>query len=139
MGPQVKVVVDTNVVAYYLLGTEPFAKEAAAFWSTVTDAKAPCSWEAELSNVLWMAVRANVISVGDALEKLNYASRLGVESVPTASLWRGALVRAVQKTVAVYDTLFVELAVREKVPLVTFDGGVLKAFPSIAKRPGQIG
>ena len=37
---------------------------------------------------------------------------------------------------AVYDTLFVELAVREQVPLATFDGGVLKAFPSIAVSPG---
>ncbi|MEZ4294170.1 MAG: hypothetical protein R3B70_04270 [Polyangiaceae bacterium] len=53
-------------------------------------------------------------------------------------LWRGALARSVQKTVAAYDTLFVELADREKVPLATFDGGVLKAFPGIAKRPQEI-
>jgi predicted nucleic acid-binding protein len=38
--------------------------------------------------------------------------------------------------VAVYDTLFVELAVREHLPLATFDAALLKAFPNIAVRPG---
>jgi predicted nucleic acid-binding protein len=40
--------------------------------------------------------------------------------------------------VAVYDTLFVELASRERLPLATFDGRVLSAFPEIAKRPGEL-
>ncbi len=39
---------------------------------------------------------------------------------------------------AVYDTLFVELAVREKLPLATFDRKVLKTFPDIASRPGDL-
>jgi hypothetical protein len=40
--------------------------------------------------------------------------------------------------VAVYDTLFVELAVREEMPLATFDAAVLKAFPDIAVRPSAV-
>jgi hypothetical protein len=35
-------------------------------------------------------------------------------------------------------SLFVELAVRERLPLVTFDGAVLKAFPDVAVRPGAL-
>ena len=46
--------------------------------------------------------------------------------------------RAHEANVAVYDTMFVELAVREQAPLATFDSGVLKAFPSIAVRPGRL-
>jgi hypothetical protein len=37
------------------------------------------------------------------------------------ALWHGALLRSVETGVAVYDTLFVELAEREGAPLVTFD------------------
>jgi predicted nucleic acid-binding protein len=39
----------------------------------------------------------------------------------------------------VYDTLFVELAARKKLPLATFDAALLKAFPDIAARPAVIG
>jgi predicted nucleic acid-binding protein len=38
----------------------------------------------------------------------------------------------------VYDTLFVELAARSACPLLTFDKGVLKAFPDIARRPRDL-
>ena len=41
--------------------------------------------------------------------------------------------------VAVYDALFVELAVREACPLVTFDRAVLRAFPDVAVRPKSAG
>lgn len=40
--------------------------------------------------------------------------------------------------VAVYDALFVELAVREAAPLATFDRGILTAFPGVACRPGAL-
>jgi hypothetical protein len=37
-----------------------------------------------------------------------------------------------------YDTLFVELAVRERKPLVAFDARLLAAFPDVAARPGGL-
>ena len=37
-----------------------------------------------------------------------------------------------------YDTLYVELAERENVPMVTFDEKVLKIYPAIAKRPRDV-
>ena len=40
--------------------------------------------------------------------------------------------------VAAYDTLFIELAVRERKRLVTFDARLLAAFPSVAVRPGAV-
>ena len=48
-----RAVVDTNVVAYFLLGTEPFVDEARRFW------------EAELANVVWMAIRSGIIEAHD--------------------------------------------------------------------------
>ncbi|HJX62566.1 MAG TPA: type II toxin-antitoxin system VapC family toxin [Polyangia bacterium] len=126
---------DTNVIAYFLLGTRPFVEEASRFWHVLDGALAPAVWEAELANVIWMAVRADVIRAEEGRKRLSLAAKMGIQSVPSKTLWRGAFERAVQSGVAVYDTLFVELAKRENLPLATFDAKVLAAFPDIAVRP----
>lgn len=133
-----KVVVDTNVVAYLLLGTEGFVNEAKACFNTVSNPIAPVHWEAELANVVWMAVRSGILPPEEGPVRLNLARRLGVESVTTATLCQGALLRSVASGVAVYDTLFVELAARTRCPLLTFDKAVIKAFPDIAIRPRDL-
>jgi predicted nucleic acid-binding protein len=133
--PSLKVVVDTNVIAYFLLGTEAARDECHEFWRHVDHPLAPASWEAELTNVLWMAVRKKVIDLPEGLRRLDLAGSLGIESVPVASLWHGALARAHASGIAAYDTVFVELAERESLPLATFDGPLTKAFPRIAQRP----
>jgi len=134
----VKVVVDTNVVAYLLLGTEGFVAEARACFNTLSNPVAPAHWEAELSNVVWMAIRSGILPPAEGPVHLNLARRLGIESVNTTTLCQGALLRSVSSGVAVYDTLFVELAFRTGCPLVTFDKAVIKAFPEIAMRPRDL-
>jgi predicted nucleic acid-binding protein len=133
--PAVRVVVDTSVVAYLLLRTEPFHAECERFWSAVKEPLAPASWEAEIANVLWQSVRAAIIDVSEALRRLDLAAKLSIHSVPSSSLWSGALARACTTNVAAYDALFVELAVRESVPLATFDKQLTSAFPRHAMRP----
>ena len=133
-----KAVVDTNVVAYYLLGTEPFVEEVREFWRTVEEACAPAHWEAELANAVWMAVRTGILPTEEGHQKLDLAARLAIESVPSRSLWQPALTRAMSSGAAVYDALFVELAVQRNLPLATFDGNILKKFPEIAKRPSSL-
>ena len=133
-----KAVVDTNVVAYLLLGTDAFVKEARAALETVSNLVAPAHWEAELTNVVWMAVRAGILPPEEGPVRLSLARRLGVETVATATLCQGALLRSVTSGIAVYDTLFVELAARVGCPLLTFDKAVLKAFPDIAIRPRDL-
>ena len=131
-------VVDTNVVAYYLLGTEPFLEEVRQFWRTVKEVWAPVHWEAELATAVWMAVRTGVLPSDEGHEKLDLAGRLGIQSVANRSLWQPALTRAVNSGAAVYDTLFVELAAQRDLPLATFDRKILKKFPEFAKRPGSL-
>ena len=133
-----KVVVDTNVVAYLLLGTEGFVDEARACFSAVSNPIAPAHWEVELTNVLWMAVRSGILPPEEGPVRLSLARRLGIESVTTATLCQGALLRSVTSGIAVYDTLFVELAARTGCPLLTFDKAVIKAFPDIAIRPRDL-
>ena len=109
-----KVVVDTNVVAYLLLGTEGFVDEALACFSAVSNPIAPAHWEAELTNVLWMAGSLR-----------NPAS--GRSPCPPQA-----------REAARHRTLFVELAARTGSPLMTFDKAVIKAFPDIAVRPRDL-
>jgi predicted nucleic acid-binding protein len=134
----VTAVVDTNIVAYYVLGTERFATEARHCLENLTRLLAPACWEAELANVLWMAVGSRVLPSEVAPRKFALARMLGVEPVPVETLCHGALARSIATGLAVYDTLFVELAVRTGCPLVTFDKSVLKAYPGVALRPGAV-
>jgi len=134
----VKAVIDTNVVAYLLLGTEAFVDEARACLEQVSVPLAPAHWEAELTNVVWMAVRAGVLPAAEGPVRLAWARRLGIEPVATTTLCQGALLRAIESGVSAYDTLFVELAARSGCPLATFDKAVLKAFPEVARRPRDL-
>jgi predicted nucleic acid-binding protein len=133
-----KAVIDTNVVAYFLLGTEAFVDEARYCLEALADLVAPAHWEAEVTNVLWMAVRTGVRPAEEGPVRLGLARRLGIESIATSTLCQGALLRAVATNVSVYDTLFVELASRIGSPLVTFDKTILRAFPDIARRPRDL-
>jgi predicted nucleic acid-binding protein len=131
-------VVDTSVVAYYLLGTEPFLDEVRRFWRTIEESWAPAHWEAELANVVWMAVRTGALPRDEGHQKLDMAARLGVRPVSIRPLWQPALTRALESDAAVYDTLFVELAAQRNLKLATFDAELLKKFPEIAQRPGSL-
>ena len=55
-----KAIVDTNVIAYFLLGTEQYVEEARTFLTSLDEAGAPSLWEAELANVFWMATRHKI-------------------------------------------------------------------------------
>ncbi|MGH8242167.1 MAG: hypothetical protein ACRETY_02320, partial [Steroidobacteraceae bacterium] len=72
-----KAVVDTNVLAYHLLGTPRFAREAESLLGSTDEILAPSLWEAELANVVWMAARARVIPAQEAPAKLALTARLG--------------------------------------------------------------
>lgn len=131
-------VVDTGVVACYLLGSEPYVDDLRRFWREVRKPLAPAVWEAELGNVLVRAAGAGVLSADAAAGRLALARRLGIQSVPDRALWRGALVRAVKSGFALYDMLFVELALRERLPLITYDARLLAAFPDVARVPDPV-
>ena len=71
------VVVDTNVVAYYLLKTEPFTRECALFWCGPREVYAPMSWEIELVNTVWLAIGAGVLDLGEGIERLRLGGAAG--------------------------------------------------------------
>jgi predicted nucleic acid-binding protein len=133
-----KAVIDTNVIAYYLLRTEQIIEECTRFWHELEEPMAPALWEAELVNVLWLMTRKNVVTLSEALNLLDLAETLGIRSIAVGELWHGALRRSCTFGVSPYDALFVELAERESLPLATFDEGGIKAFPRVAMHPGKL-
>jgi predicted nucleic acid-binding protein len=104
-------------------------------WKRIDAATAPASWQAELLSVLWMAVRTKVITSEDSVTKLKAAASLGILTVPVRQLWRGALRRSIDSEISPYDILFIELAIRRKQKLATFDRQLLRAFPDIRSVP----
>jgi predicted nucleic acid-binding protein len=130
-------VLDTNVVAYYLLGAEPFAAEAARLRRAVRRALAPAHWAAGVANPIRRAVRGALVREEGHL-RLDPAARLDIEPVALRELWQGALARSMATEVAVCDTLLVEPAACRRLPPVTFDDKVPRVFPDLACRPGRM-
>ena len=133
-----KAVVDTNVIAYYLLETDPFIEECRRFWRAADELTAPASWQSELVNVLWLAVRQKVIPESEAQNRLSLSATLKIQSVAVVELWQGALSRSCTFDISPYDMLFVELADRKGLSLATFDKEIIKAFPSLAMHPHKL-
>jgi predicted nucleic acid-binding protein len=133
------VVIDTTVVAIYLFASDPMAARAGRFWRkaarTRTRLVAPALWEEEIGHAIHEATRTGVLPAAEALPCLGRVQRLAIESVPTSSLWEGALACAACWKLAFRHAVFAELARRHRVPLVTFDDQLLRAFPSVAVAP----
>lgn len=132
-----KAVLDTNVLAYALLGTEGFAPLALRVMQQVQRPMAPAHWEAEIANVIWMAARQDVLPAAMAPSILRVSRKLDIQSVPIGPLGSGALLKAFRSGLPAYDTLFVELAAQEDCPLLTFDKGILRAFPEQSLHPAD--
>ena len=79
---QGRFVVDTNILAYYVLGTEPFNEELDGVFSMPLELIAPDSWQEE--------------SFERTLAGQPFSDNLSNWTVPVGSLWREALVAVEQ-------------------------------------------
>ncbi len=124
------IVVDTNVLAYLYLPSEPTPLveqllDRDPVWV------APVLWRSELRNVLALYLRKKILnfdqaySIQAAAEKLMAGHEYEVDSFDVLRL-------AEASECSAYDSEFVVLAKRLGVALVTADKKVLQAFPTIA-------
>lgn len=88
--------------------------------------------------MVWKAARAGRLRSDSVLRVLDMADALDIDSVDCRLLWRGAVARAIAADHPVYDTLFVELAVRRDLPLATYDARLRAAFPEVAVAPTDL-
>ena len=88
-----------------------------------------------LTNVIWQWATQKAIPVQTGLDVLQDTNTLFSRVHPTEQYWREALVLACEDHHPACDTLFIALAKRQGIPLVTYDKKLLNKYPDIAFRP----
>jgi len=126
----VNIVVDTNIVAYYWL-PGVHTGNAVALRQRTGDWLVPRLWRSEFRNVLARYLRAGTIGLDQARALIRSAEaelvdcEREVDSIAVMDL-------VATSACSAYDCEFVALARQTGIPLVTEDGGLLRAFPDIA-------
>ncbi|MGA9477301.1 MAG: type II toxin-antitoxin system VapC family toxin [Desulfobacterales bacterium] len=127
------IAVDTNIISYLFIEGEFTALSEKAFqkdhhWV------APFLWRSEFRNVLTACFRKGLLQLRDALKIVEQAEWLmrGNEFSLTSS---SVLRLVTQSDCSAYDCEFVALALELRIPLITMDKKILKAFPEPAMRP----
>lgn len=130
------IVVDANVLAYLLLPGER-TQEAEALLRHDAHWAAPLLWRSELRSVLLTYVRSGALDVARATELMERAQEVlaAGEHVPASEI---VLELAAGSGASSYDCEYVALAIAIGVPLATYDGELLRAFPDVARAPGEL-
>lgn len=121
------IVVDTNVLAYFLLPYE-LSPQADALFARDPDWVAPILWRSEFRNLLAGYLRRKTLTFDQALRIQVEAEALVAGNEHEVDS-RSVLELARDSDCSAYDCEFVALAIALGVKLVTQDARVLKAFP----------
>jgi len=123
-------VLDTSVTMAWL-----FEDEATPTTEAILDrlkeeeALVPTLWTYEVGNVLLMAERRNRITEaqGRRFTQLLESLPIHISDPHLKSLWNNAIVVAREHGLSVYDGTYLDLAMREGIPLATRDKALRKA------------
>jgi predicted nucleic acid-binding protein len=133
-------VVDASVAVKWVVEEEHSAK--AAILLGFDACHAPDHWQAEAVNVLWSKVLRGDLTATDAEERMTVLLRAPVIGTPIADLMVRAFAISVALTVTIYDSLYVALAERRDIAMVTADGRLIRrlsADATLAKRVVWVG
>jgi len=89
---------------------------------------APDHWPAEAVNVLWAKVFRGELTVADAEERMIVLLRAPVVGVPVLDLMPRAFAISVARMVTIHDALYVALAEKRDIPLVTADERLIQGM-----------
>jgi predicted nucleic acid-binding protein len=127
------IVVDTNQIAYLLIGGDltnavrrVFIQDSA--WS------APLLWRSEFRSILAQYIRRRELRLSQAMQMQRMAEEMlaGREHLTDSE----GILRLVERSgCSAYDCEFVALATELQVPLVTSDKQILREFPSVSISP----
>jgi predicted nucleic acid-binding protein len=128
-------VIDASVAAKWVVEEDHSVK--AALLLALDARHAPDHWLAEAANVLWSKVFHGDLTAVDAKERIDILVRAPVAGVPIAELMPRAFAISVACTVTIYDSLYVALAEKRDIPLVTADRRLIRQLAGdadLAKR-----
>ena len=121
------IVVDVNVVAYFLIEGE-YTEQARKLWRRDPDWRLPLLWRHEYLNVLSTFVRHGGADIADALVLWRRALDLFTEAEAEIDM-EEALKLATLENISAYDAQYITLARQLGTVCVTEDKRLLKAFP----------
>ena len=128
-------VVDTNVFILAVVRVLPEAVPAAEVLRVTDEIWVPGSLFAECANVMRNHVRRGDFTTAEAIDLLEVIPPLVTQIGPVPSLWRRALELSEAEDHSPFDTLFVALAEREGLRVVTFDRKLANKFPAYCLDP----
>ncbi len=124
------IVVDTNVIAYFVISSE-HTITAENILRKDSDWAAPKLWRSELRNVLLMYLIRKTLDLDGAFEKMNEAV-LRVAGREHEVDSARVLELASSSGCTAYDCEFIYVAEKLNVPVVTSDKKLLAAFPAVS-------
>jgi predicted nucleic acid-binding protein len=135
-----RLVVDSSVTMSWCLGDETDEYAAATLQALRTHtARVPCLWPFEVANGLWMAERRGRITLAEIQRALADVSALPIEVDGTGfgRAFQEVLGLARQEGLTAYDAAYLELAMREALPLATLDEPLRNAAVRVGVREFQ--
>lgn len=133
-------VVDASVSAAWFLPDEATPLTEAALQATASlDIWVPALWLLEIGNLLINAQRRKRIDGARRRELVAAAAglRLRVDREPVAMVELDAL--ADRHRLSAYDAVYLELALRRRLPLATLDEALRAAMPAAGVLPADFG
>ncbi len=129
------IAVDTNVIAYILLDG-PHTAAMRDVFSADGEWAAPTIWRSEFRNVLSTYLRANRVTLAEAIALMSAADAFvaGREHLGDS---RDILTLAARSGHSAYDCEFVAVAKGLGVPLITNDRKLCRSFPETAVSPSE--
>lgn len=130
-----RVVVDASVAVKWVI-EEPYSDTAERLLTRDTELHAPSHWLAEVATAIWAkAAIHGVLGEAAALERIELIHDVTVTETPIRTLLPAASSLAFSMRLTVYDTLYLALARRLAVSLVTADR---KLFDRAAGEAGLV-
>jgi predicted nucleic acid-binding protein len=125
------VIVDASIAAKWLF-SEELSAEAVAFGMRQNGKIAPSLIRLELYNTIWKRLRSGVVDA--AMAKLMCERCVGdfEEIMPIESLGARASAMMIELAHPIYDCLYLALAERERLPLITVDKRLIEAGRRLA-------
>ena len=124
------IVVETNIIGYLFLSSEQSLSAEQALKKD-SEWSAPILWRSEMRNVLALYLRKNLITLEQALHIMDGALELLRGREYEVSSYE-VLRLASENKCSAYDCEFIAIANDLKIPLVTVDRQLLRAFPTKA-------